>query len=161
MTATQVLFLFFKECCTIEEMRFFKHIILKDNGNKYFRKRPLYTSTFVEDYLSRNGRALNNYMTRLFILAPNLTLKRYENPRWKSIKNDFNKRNEGKRYLVEYIEHEPFYRPFIFKSWNSGMYVNYYRRKWNQFLKENIESNKKFNSPFKKGENYKFKLKIK
>lgn len=160
MTATQVLFLFFKECCTIEEMRFFKHIILKDNGNKYFRKRPLYTSTFVEDYLSRNGRALNNYMTRLFILAPNLTLKRYENPRWKSIKIDFNKRNEGRRYLV-YDEYEPFYRPCIFKSWNSGMYVNYYKRKWKQFLKENIESNKKFNSPFKKGENYNFKLKIK
>jgi hypothetical protein len=100
-------------------------------------------------------------MTRLFILAPNLTLKRYENPRWKFIKNDFNKRNEGKRYLAEYIEHEPFYRPCIFKSWNSGMYVNYYRRKWNQFLKENIESNKKFNSPFRKGENYKFNFKIK
>lgn len=95
MTATQVLFLFLKECCTIDEMRFFKYTILKDNGNKYFRKRPLYTPTFVEDYLARNERALNNYMTRLFILAPNLKKNRHKNPRWMRIANDFKAKNEG------------------------------------------------------------------
>ena len=38
------------------------------------------------------------------------------------------------------------------------MYVNYYKRSWNKFLKENIVSEKKINSPFKKGEEYDFKL---
>ena len=40
------------------------------------------------------------------------------------------------------------------------MYVNYYIRKWNKFLNDKIVSNKKFNSPFRKGEVYDFKLKI-
>ena len=40
------------------------------------------------------------------------------------------------------------------------MYVVYYRRLWNKFLKEYIDdSEKKINSPFKKGECYNFKLK--
>ena len=42
MTATQVLFLFLKEECTIDEMRFFKNCIMKNPDNKYFRKRPLF-----------------------------------------------------------------------------------------------------------------------
>lgn len=167
MTATQVLFLFLKECCTIDEMRFFKQVIMKNHGNKYFKKRPLFTPTFVEDYLARNNRCLNNYMTRLFILAPNLKHFRHKNPRWAYIARDFNARNKGKvRYFKikdwfgEYTgELKSF--PITFNPCNCGMYVNYYRRKWNKFLKENIESEKKINSPFKKGECYDFKLKTK
>lgn len=165
MTATQLLFLFFKDCCTINEMRFFKYTILKDNGNKYFRKRPLYTPTFVEDYLTRNNRCLNNYMTRLFILAPNLKNNRHMNPRWCTIKNDFNKRHEGKEYTVKIVDWNGNDTgltrkvPVMFRPYQCGMYVNYYRSKWNQFLNEKIESDKKFNSPFKKGEHYEFRLK--
>jgi len=165
MTATQLLFLFFKDCCTINEMRFFKYTILKDNGNKYFRKRPLYTPTFVEDYLTRNNRCLNNYMTRLFILAPNLKYNRSMNPRWRTIKNDFNKRHEGKEYTVKIVDWDGNDTGLtskvrvMFKPYQCGMYVNYYRSKWNQFLNEKIESDKKFNSPFKKGEHYEFRLK--
>lgn len=167
MTATQVLFLFLKECCTIDEMRFFKQMIMKNHGNKYFKKRPLFTPTFVEDYLARNNRCLNNYMTRLFILAPNLKHFRHKNPRLAYIARDFNARNKGKvRYFKikdwfgEYTgELKSF--PITFNPYNCGMYVNYYRRKWNKFLKENIESDKKINSPFKKGESYDFKLKTK
>ena len=167
MTATQVLFLFLKECCTIDEMRFFKHVIMKDNGNKYFRKRPLFTPTFVEDYLARNNRCLNNYMTRLFILAPNLKNLRYKNPRMSYIARDFNTRNRGKSRTVKIKDWFGVYTgevrqyPVTFNPSRCGMYVNYYRRKWNQFLKENIESDKKINSPFKKGESYDFKLKTK
>ena len=165
MTATQLLFLFFKDCCTINEMRFFKYTILKDNGNKYFRKRPLYTPTFVEDYLTRNNRCLNNFMTRLFILAPNLKNNRHMNPRWCTIKNDFNKRHEGKEYTVKIVDWDGNDTGFtrkvrvMFRPYQCGMYVNYYRSKWNQFLNEKIESDKKFNSPFKKGEHYEFRLK--
>ena len=162
MTATQLLFLFLKEECTIGEMRFFKYVILKDCGNKYFRKRPLFKPTFVEDYLSRNNRALNNFMTRLFILAPNLKNNRHMNPRWKMIKDDFNNRNLGKMRTVKIKDWfgnesgETYLAPIRFKPWWNGMYVNYYRRKWNQFLNDKIESDKKFNSPFKKGESYEF-----
>ena len=162
MTATQLLFLFLKEECTIGEMRFFKYVILKDCGNKYFRKRPLFKPTFVEDYLSRNNRALNNFMTRLFILAPNLKNNRHMNPRWKMIKDDFNKRHEGKEYTVKIVDwggnDTGLTRKVrvMFKPYQCGMYVNYYRSKWNQFLNDKIESDKKFNSPFKKGESYEF-----
>ena len=166
MTATQVFFLFLKEECLIDEMRFFKWIIMNDCGNKYFHKRPLFKPTFVEDYLSRNNRALNNFMIRLFILAPNLKYKRHRNPRWKLICKAFNKRNEGKMINVKrisWITGETIWErmPCMFKPYRSGMYINYYRSKWNDFLFHKIESDKKFNSPFKKGECYDFKLKTK
>ena len=167
MTATQVLFFFLKECCTIDEMRFFKQVIMKNHGNKYFKKRPLFTPTFVEDYLARNNRCLNNYMTRLFILAPNLKHFRHKNPRWLYIAREFNAKNAGKTRMFRVKDWFGNYtgevKPYTvtFHPSRCGMYVNYYRRKWNKFLKENIESEKKINSPFKKGECYDFKLKIK
>ena len=165
MTATQVLFLFLKEECTIDEMRFFKNCIMKNPDNKYFRKRPLFKPTFVEDYLSRNSRCLNNFMTRLFILAPSIKNNRYKNPRWFAIKQSYDKRNSGKFIVKKERDWfgnytgEKFLRPCYFHEYQSGMYVNYYRRKWNEFLNTRIESDKKFNSPFKKGESYDFRLK--
>lgn len=165
MTATQLLFLFLKEECIIDEMRFFKYVILKDCGNKYFRKRPLFKPTFVEDYLARNNRALNNFITRLFILAPNIVKLKHVNPRWKMIRDDFNNRNLGKRHTVKIKDWfgnetgETRTVPIRFKYHLNGMYVNYYRRKWNQFLRDKIESDKKFNSPFKMGESYEFTYK--
>ena len=164
MTATQVFFLFLKEECLIDEMRFFKWAVMKEPGNKYFRKRPLFKPTFVEDYLARNNRTLSNFMIRLFILAPNLKNFRHRNPRLRIIASEFNKRNEGKiikkkrrNWNGETIVIE---EPCSYHPYRSGMYVNYYRRKWNQFLNDKIESDKKFNSPFKKGESYDFKLKF-
>ena len=163
MTATQVFFLFLKEECLIDEMRFFKWAVMKEPGNKYFRKRPLFKPTFVEDYLARNNRTLSNFMIRLFILAPNLKNFRHRNPRLRIIASEFNKRNEGKiikkkrtNWNGETIVIE---EPCSYHPYRSGMYVNYYRRKWNQFLNDKIEGDKKFNSPFKKGESYDFKLK--
>lgn len=144
MTATQVFKLFLKTQCTKGEYLFFKDIIMFDNGNKYFRTRRLYTNTFVEDYLSNNGRALNNFMTRLFILAPNLIDRCIDNPIYAKLKNDW-----VNTHKIPWS----FWRCY-------GVFVNHYRSSWNKFLKEYIdESNKKINSPFKSGETYDFKLK--
>ena len=165
MTATQLFFLFLKEECTIDEMRFFKWAVMKHPDNKYFRKRPLFKPTFVEDYLARNNRTLSNFMTRLFILAPSLHRARCKNPRWAMIWKGYNERNEGKTILVNIRDWcgnktgETFRKPCEFRRFNCGMYIRYYQRKWNQFLNEKIESEKKFNSPFKKGECYDFKIK--
>jgi hypothetical protein len=133
MTATQVFLLFLKDNCTIDELRFFKWAIMKQTGNRYFRKRPLFKPTFVEDYLSRNNRALNNFMTRLFILAPNIKHFRDNNPRWRIIKNDFNKRHEGKEYTTKIIDWNGNDTGLtrkvrvMFRPYQCGMYVNYYR----------------------------------
>ena len=144
MTATQVFLLFLKKKCTLEEYIFFEDIIVHNNGYKYFKKRKLFKSTFVEDYLTRNNRALNNFMIRLFILAPNLVKKRSENPRYHWL-----------RKLWE-TTHKTRWKSYM----SSGCYVEYYRKLWNSFLREYIdESEKKFSSPFKNGETYCFKLK--
>jgi hypothetical protein len=166
MTATQVFLMFLKKNCILDEYLFFRNIIMNDNGNKYFRKRKLYKNTFVEDYLSRNNRALNNFMTRLFILAPNLKHKLHRNPRFFIIRDTWIKEHGNKPYEIKVKNSKGevlFARPRIIK-WNEykgvGMYVVYYRRLWNKFLKEYIDdSEKKINSPFKKGECYNFKLK--
>ena len=163
MTATQVFFLFLKTECDIDEMRFFKWAVMKNPENKYFRKRPLYKPTFVEDYLSRNNRTLSNFMTRLFILAPSLKNYRHRNPRWGKIWMGYNERNKGKtiQVTVKYFDgtKEKVRVPCEFRRYSCGMYIVYYQRKWNKFLREKIESEKKINSPFKKGEVYDFKLK--
>lgn len=168
MTATQVFLLFLKKNCILEEYLFFRNTIMNNNGNRYFRKRRLYKNTFVEDYLSRNNRTLSNFMTRMFILAPNLINEMHENPRYYIIRNGWKAEHEGKEYK-KYIKSAQtgvvlFTRKGMVK-WEefkaTGMYVRYYTRLWNKFLREYIDdSEKKINSPFKKGESYNFRLKI-
>lgn len=77
ITATQVFIIFLKKECTNVEYFYFKNIILHDTGNKYFRRRRLWKDNLVESYLSNNGRTLQGFMKRLFILAPNLVSKRF------------------------------------------------------------------------------------
>ena len=167
MTATQVFLMFLKKCLIHEEYMFFRNTIMYDNGNRYFRKRRLYKNDFVEGYLSRNNKTLSNFMTRLFILAPNLTKKCLKNPRYKLIRDTWRSEHEGKEYTKE-IKSSITGRVVLSKKikvvWRecqgTGMYVNYYKHLWNKFLREYIDdSEKKINSPFKKGESYKFKLK--
>lgn len=168
MTATQVFLLFLKKNCILEEYLFFRNTIMNNNGNRYFRKRRLYKNTFVEDYLSRNNRTLSNFMTRMFILAPNLINNMHENPRYYIIRNRWKAEHEGKEY-TKYIKSAQtgavlFARKGIVK-WEefrgTRMYFRYYTRLWNKFLREYIDdSEKKINSPFKKGESYNFRLKI-
>lgn len=148
MTATQVFLTFLRETCTYQEYLFFGRIISSDCGNKYFKKRPLYKRDFVEGYLSRNNRHLGNFMTRLFILAPNLIEKREYNPRWaKIVKNHTRTRREQSRWSN-------------FRG--KGVYFNYYRNLWYAWLNSRIdwvETRKRMYSPFKKGETYNFILK--
>lgn len=169
MTATQVFLLFLKKNCILEEYLFFRNTIMNNNGNRYFRKRRLYKNTFVEDYLSRNNRTLSNFMTRMFILAPNLKNQKWKNPRYNIIRNAWKAEHQGKIYHVDIKSCDTnevlFTRKRIVK-WeefkSTGMYVRYYTRLWNKFLREHIDdSEKKINSPFKKGETYNFKLKTK
>jgi len=167
MTATQVFLLFLKKNCILEEYLFFRNTIMNNNGNRYFRKRRLYKNTFVEDYLSRNNRTLSNFMTRMFILAPNLKNQMWKNPRYYIIRNAWKAEHEGKVYHVDIISHatnEILFTRTRTVKWNEckavGMYVSYYKRLWNKFLRDYIDdSEKKINSPFKKGETYNFKLK--
>ena len=102
MTATQVFLLFLKKNCILQEYLFFRNIIMNDNGNRFFRKRRLYKNTFVEDYLSRNNRTLSNFMTRMFILAPNLKNQKWKNPRYYIIRNGWKIEHEGKEYKKEF-----------------------------------------------------------
>lgn len=138
MTATQVFVQFLKETCTFQEFLFFQQIICQDNGNKYFRTRPLFKRDFVEGYLSRNERPLVGFMSRIFVLAPNLTKKSYYNPRWSWIRRHWRMRRNIRSF---------------------GPYVNYYKRSWRHWLETRVDvTDKKLGSPFKRGEVYDFKL---
>lgn len=137
MTATQVFLTFLRETCTIQEYMFFSYVIGKNNGNRYFKNRPLFKPDFVEGYLSRNNRHLSGFMTRLFVLAPNLVKYKHLNPRW--------------------VEYRKIFRGRSHKL--SGMYVNMYRWRWYTWLNRRvIVTDKKLGSPFKKGETYDFQL---
>jgi hypothetical protein len=102
----------------------------------------------------------------MFILAPNLKNRKWKNPRFFIIRDTWIKKHGNKPYEIPVKNCKGevlFTRPRITK-WNEykgiGMYVQYYKRLWNKFLKEHIDdSEKKINSPFKKGEYYNFKLK--
>ena len=141
MTATQVFLTFLRETCTFQEYLFFSNIIGKDNGNKYFRTRPLFKPDFVEGYLSRNNRSLREFMGRLFVLAPNLVNKRQNNPRWNKLLVSFGSMPRFKLHKAK------------------GLYVCMYKRRWNYWLDRRIiVVDKKLKSPFKKGETYEFQL---
>lgn len=164
MTATQVFLMFLKTKCELDEYLFFKNIIMYNNGNRYFSKRRLYKNTFVEDYLSRNNRSLSNFITRLFILAPNLINLRSLNPRYRAIQKEWSIRNEGKHITLTKTYNGRTYSRTMTLFWNhslgKGMYFNYYRRLWNKFLKENIDcSEKSMFSRFEKNKKYNFKRK--
>ena len=83
------------------------------------------------------------------------------------IKNEWIAEHGGKEYYTEIRSsdtNEVLFRRKHVTSWKGfqglGMYVEYYKRLWNKFLREHIDdSEKKFNSPFKKGESYNFRLK--
>ena len=147
MTATEVFLRFLKEELECDEFLFFMHYLHK-HGNKYFHntkfKRKLFHETFVEDYLSRNNRSLFGFMKRLFILAPNLKRMCHENKRYDKLKVDW-KLERVKRGTEKRVR---FYEPY-----HIAMYVMYYNRKWQKFLKENIDKEKSYSihKPFKKG----------
>ena len=152
MTATQLFIQFLRETCDIGEYFFFREIISHDPGNRYFKKRPLFKKDFVEGYLSRNGRQLRTFMTRMFILAPNLVKKRNSNPRWKTLYDRY-KDDEDQFWRGWWVS--------IMNSKGTGVYVRYYCDLWHYWLDRRVDwenSNKRPCSNFKKGENYQFTL---
>jgi len=148
MTATEVFLRFLKEELEYDEFLFFMHY-LHDHGNGYFYnrkyKRKLFSKTFVEDYLSRNNRSLFCFMKRLFILAPNL--KRYcsENKRYNKLKVD---------WILERRKRGTEKRVFFCEKYHVAMYVMYYNRKWQNFLKGKIDKKNSYSiyKHFRKGE---------
>jgi len=100
----------------------------------------LFKPDFVEGYLSRNNRPLAGFMSRIFVLAPNLTKRTDLNPRWAWLRKNW-RSGRGRQMR------------------SKGAYVLYYKRNWRYWLEKRIEvTDKKLCSPFKKGETYDFKL---
>ena len=155
MTATQLFLQFLRENCTVGEYLFFRDIISHNPGNRYFKTRPLFKKDFVEGYLSRNNRQLRSFVSRLFILAPNLVKRRNSNPRWQMLRD---------RYKDD---QDHFWREWwvsVMNSKGTGVYVMHYTNLWHKFLDERVDwknSNKRLCSCFRKGENNQFVLKNK
>ena len=157
MTATQLFLQFLRENCTLGEYLFFREIISHNPGNRYFKTRPLFKKDFVEGYLSRNNRQLRSFVTRLFILAPNLVKRRISNPRWQMLYDRYKDEEDVERYWRHW------WIGVMNKS-GTGVYIMYYRSLWYKFLEERVDwskSNKKACSCFKKGEDNQFVLKDK
>ena len=86
MTATQVFMLFLKKELSVSEYLFFMHhLSRKRRGGKV---RPVLRKGFVEEYLCRTRRTLGGFMTRVFVLCPNLLLCGLDNPRYRKIYDD-------------------------------------------------------------------------
>lgn len=155
MTATQLFLQFLRENCTLGEYLFFREIISHNPGNRYFKTRPLFKNDFVEGYLSRNNRQLRSFISRLFILAPNLVKRRNSNPRWQMLYD---------RYKDD---QDHFWRDWwvsVMNKKGTGVYIMHYRSLWYKFLDERVDwskSNKKACSCFRKGEDNQFVLKKK
>lgn len=129
LTATQVFLFFLKYYCSRNEFLFFRHIIINKCGNRYFKKRRLWKDTLVESYLANNNRTMMGFMKRVFILAPNLIY-------WSN-------RNQVYR---EYLRQRH-------KIGKPSIFVNYYHKKWQQFLQAYVVPiNKPLYSRFRKGE---------
>lgn len=162
MTATQIFTRFLKEELTCGEYQFFMRYML-NHGNKYFKNRKfnrkLFHDTFVEDYLSRNNRPLYGFMKRLFILSPNIKRMYFRNPRTKILKKEWIETHDlTKHYRTKYgtVNKNHFKERYIV-----GMYVNYYNKKWHDFLEKVIdkENSSSVNEWFRKGKKLEFKFK--
>lgn len=157
MTATQLFLQFLRENCTLGEYLFFREIISHNTGNRYFKTRPLFKKDFVEGYLSRNNRQLRSFVTRLFILAPNLVKRRGSNPRWQMLYDRYKDEDDVERYWRHWWL-------AVMNARGTGVYVKYYVDRWHHFLDYRVDwdkSNKKACSCFKKGEDNQFVLKDK
>lgn len=151
MTATQVFMLFLKKELSVNEYLFFMHhLSRRRRGGKV---RPVLGKGFVEGYLCRTRRTLGGFMTRVFVLCPNLLRYGADNPTYKKIYSDIKHRyfgwNANPREEDEYF----------FKAHVNSKCVSIYRDKWHVFLEKHITSEKKFNSAYKEGETYSYEYK--
>ena len=149
MTATQVFMLFLKKELPINEYLFFMHhLSRRRRGGKV---KPVLEKEFVEKYLCRTNRTFGGFMTRLFVLCPNLLRYGMDNPTYNKIYNDLKP-----RYLRWHQNEEDVY---YFNKHVKSKCVSVYRDKWRWFLEKHIKSEKKFNSIYKEGETYSYEYK--
>ena len=149
MTATQVFMLFLKKELSINEYLFFMHhLSRRRRGGKV---KPVLEKEFVEKYLCRTNRTFGGFMTRLFVLCPNLLRYGMDNPQYKRIYDDVKRHHF--RWVVD--EEEVYY----FNRHVNSKCVSVYRDRWRWFLEKHIKSEKKFNSIYKEGETYSYEYK--
>ena len=151
MTATQVFMLFLKKELSVSEYLFFMHhLSRRRRGGKV---KPVLGKGFVEEYLSRTRRTLGGFMTRVFVLCPNLLRCGLDNPTYKKIYDSIMPHYYG-RYRITREEDE-----YYFKTHVNSKCVSVYRDRWRWFLEKHITSEKKFNSVYKEGETYSYEYK--
>ena len=147
MTATQVFMLFLKTELSVNEYIFFMHhLSRRRRGGKV---RPVLGKGFVEEYLSRTRRTLGGFMTRVFVLCPNLLRYGENNPTYKRIYDSIRP-----HYFIR-SEDDAYY----FRTHVNSKCVSVYRDRWRWFLEKHIKSEKKFNSIYKEGETYSYEYK--
>ena len=104
MTATEVFLLFLKKDLSMNEYLFFMyHLSRRRRGGKV---KPVLGKGFVEDYLSRTNRTLGGFMTRLFVLCPNLLRYGADNPTYKRIYDRLKKENKSDKEILNYFYYE-------------------------------------------------------
>ena len=151
MTATQVFMLFLKKELSVSEYLFFMHHLSKRRrGGKV---RPVLGKGFVEDYLCRTRSTLGGFMTRVFVLCPNLLNCGLDNPRYRKIYNDIRPRYFGRFSIPSEMD------AYYFRIHVNSKCVSVYRDRWRWFLEKHITSEKKFNSIYKEGETYSYEYK--
>lgn len=149
MTATQVFMLFLKKELPINEYLFFMHHLSR--RRKGGKVKPVLEKEFVEKYLCRANRTLGGFMTRLFVLCPNLLRYGMNNPTYNKIYNGLKPRY----FRWQQNEIDAYY----FNKHVNSTCISVYRSKWHRFLEEHIKSDKKFNSIYKEGETYNYEYK--
>lgn len=150
MTATQVFMLFLKTELSVNEYIFFMHhLSRRRRGGKV---RPVLGKGFVEGYLCRTRRTLGGFMTRVFVLCPNLLRYGENNPTYMQIYKGIRPIYYGKFCSPNDDDY------FFWRRVNSKC-VSVYRYKWHVFLEKHIISEKKFNSVYKEGETYSYEYK--
>jgi hypothetical protein len=146
MTATQVFLLFLREELSPSEYIFFMHhLSRRRRGGKV---KPVLEKEFVEKYLCRTNRTFGGFMTRLFVLCPNLLRYGMDNPRYRKIYSGIRPLYFGTNPREE--------DEYFFKAHVNSKCVSIYRDKWRWFLEKHITSEKKLNSVYKEGETYSY-----
>lgn len=142
MTATEVFVKFLKTELSSDEYLFFMHHLSRRRRNG--RAKPFLRKGCVEEYLSSTRRTLGGFMTRLFVLCPNLIRCGMDNPKYEKVYNDV------KRRYIYSLNNET--DEYYFKQHVNSKYVSIYRMKWHNFLDNHILSEKSINSPYKQNE---------
>ena len=146
MTSTEVFIKFLKTQLPPQEYLFFMyHLSTRRRNGKC---QPVLRKGYVEEYLSSTRRTLGGFMTRLFVICPNLIRYGYNNPLYVIVES---KIRRNFHYIMSDSEDV-----YLFNQHVHSKYVSLYRSKWRDFLRFHIKSEKKIDSPYKEGEVYSY-----